>query len=316
MLPLPQLADVAPPDLWGNLGATSIAFVPSLLIGGATALYLWGAWRVGRIDPDHPWSRRRTAAFLGAMALVFVAIELVVGVYDDVVFYDHMVQHLMLIMLAASLIAMGAPAELLTRATTGAAHRTVDRLLGSRVAEVVGHPITGLLLYVVLVPALHLTSLYNVALSNDLAHDNEHLAFLVVGYLFWRPVVGIEPSRHPLTPGLRLVYLMLAVPVDTFTGLALLSTTHETFPYYLQVHRTWGPSLVGDLHAGGAVMWVAGDSLMALAMIPVVVVWVRAEEVRTRQIDAELDAQDARDAQDAKDARDARDAGRPAPGPP
>ena len=101
-------------------------------------------------------------------------------------------------------------------------------------AEVVGHPITGFALYAVLIPIAHLTTLYNYALTHDLAHDNEHLAFLVIGYLFWRPVVGVEPSRHPLSPGLRMVYLMLAIPVDTFSGLALVSATHEMFPGLLQ----------------------------------------------------------------------------------
>jgi putative copper resistance protein D len=204
-----------------------------------------------------------------------------------------MIQHLMLIMLAAPLIAMGAPVELLERSTTGSTHEIVTQVLGSRVAGVIGHPITGFLLYTVLVPAVHLTSLYNTMLTNDLAHDNEHLLFLVVGYLFWRPVVAIEPTRHPLTPALRLVYLMLAVPIDTFSGLVLLSANHEMFSAYLSGHRAWGPSLISDLHIGGAIMWVAGDSLMALAMIPVVLVWVRSEDQATRRIDAELDAQAA-----------------------
>ena len=228
------LVDVALPDIGHHLGSTAIATTPSILIGGAAALYVWGVIRVNRIDPDRPWSGKRTAAFLGAMALVFVAIELVVGVYDDTLFYDHMIQHLMLLMVAAPLIAMGAPLELLERSTTGSAHDTVTVLLDSRVAGVVGHPITGFVLYAVLVPATHLTSLYNRLLTNDLAHDNEHLMFLIVGYLFWRPVVAIEPTRHPLTPAVRLVYLMLAIPIDTFSGLVLLSANHEMFSAYLE----------------------------------------------------------------------------------
>ena len=223
------------------------------------------------------------------MVVTFGAIELFVGVYDDSLFYDHMIQHLLLVMVAAPLIAMGAPFELLSRATTGATHRVVTKVLGSRVAEVVGHPITGFALYAVLIPIAHLTTLYNYALTHDLAHDNEHLAFLVIGYLFWRPVVGVEPSRHPLSPGLRMVYLMLAIPVDTFSGLALVSATHEMFTAYYNVHRAWGPSLVGDLHIGGAIMWVGGDTLMVLALIPIVVQWVRYEDERARKLDAELD---------------------------
>ena len=292
-MPSISLADIAPPNIWHSVGSTTIALTPSLLIGGAALLYLWGAWRVRHLHPETPWHRGRTWAFLGAMAVTFVAIELFIGVYDDVLFYDHMIQHLMLIMVAAPLIAMSAPAELLTQATTGTTHRLVTRTLDSRVAEVVGHPITGFVLYAVLIPAAHLTTLYNYALTHDLAHDNEHLAFLVVGYLFWRPVVAIEPSKHPLTPGLRLVYLMLSVPIDTFSGLVLLSSTHEMFSAYYSVHRTWGPSLIGDLHAGGAIMWIGGDSLMVLGMVPVVVHWVRHEDERARQLDAELDAAEA-----------------------
>ncbi len=288
-LSAPLLADAAPPDIWHNLGATQIAFTPTVLIAGALALYLWGAWRVGRVHPGEPWAARRTVSFAAAMAVIFVAIELFVGVYDDSLFYDHMIQHLLLIMVAAPLIALGAPLDLLARATAGRAHRWVTRILRSEVAHALGHPITALALYAGFIPVAHLTGLYNAALTNDLLHDNEHLAFLVIGYLFWRQVVAVEP-RRPLSPPLRLVYLMLAVPVDTFTGLTLVSASSELFPHYADVHRTWGPSLVGDLHIGGAIMWVGGDTLMVLAMIPVVVQWLRYENERAALLDAELDA--------------------------
>ena len=114
-----------------------VAFTPSFLILGALTLYLVGVRRVARNHPDDPWSFRRTLAFIGAMVFTFCAIELFIGVYDDSLFYDHMIQHLLLIMVAAPLIAMGAPVELLHRATTGRVHRAVDRALHSRAAELV-----------------------------------------------------------------------------------------------------------------------------------------------------------------------------------
>ena len=135
-----------------------------------------------------------------------------------------MIQHLMFVMVAAPLFAMGAPAELLERATTGRTHGLVVRGLGSRVAEIVAHPIVDFGLYAVLIPLAHLTGLFNVALIHPAVNYGEHLAFLAIGYLFWRHVVAIEPTRHPLPPGVRLLYLILAVPVDTFTGLALTMT--------------------------------------------------------------------------------------------
>lgn len=284
------VASEVPPDIWSNVGSTAVAFVPSLLIGGTTVLYLWAAWRVGRLHPDDPWSKRRTWAFLGAMALTFASIELFVGVYDAVIYYDHMIQHLMLIMMAAPLVAMGAPLELIRRASSGSTHRAVVRALDSNVAGVIGHPLVGFVLYAVTIPTAHLTVLYNVSLTNGVAHDGEHLVFLVVGYLFWRPVVAIEPSRRRLHPGMRLVYLMLSVPVDTFCGLVLFSTNHEMFPYYNTFKRAWGPTLVGDLHIGGAIMWLGGDALMVLAMIPVTIQLVRHEEALAKEVDAELDA--------------------------
>jgi len=280
-----------PPDIWHNLGSTTIAFTPCLLILGVATLYFAGVLRYNRLHKESKWSVRRSLAFLGATAVTFVAIQLFVGVYDDVLFYDHMIQHLLLIMVAAPLYAMGAPLDLLRGATTGLTHRVTNRLLDSKVAEVIGHPITGLVLYALLIPLAHLTSLYNYTLTHDLAHDNEHLAFIIVGYLFWRPVVAIEPSRHPLHPGVRLAYLALAIPVDTFCGIALVSAAHEMFPYYNSFTRAWGPSRLSDLHIGGSIMWIGGDGIMAVAMLPALVRWVRYEEERTAELDARLDAE-------------------------
>jgi putative copper resistance protein D len=287
--PFRLLADALPPALsWHQLGATQIDF-GSVLIAAAALLYAVGVWRVRRLHPEHPWSTKRVVAFYFGLLVTFVAIEGVFGVYDDVLFYDHMIQHLLLIMIAAPLFAMGAPIELLERSTTGKGHNVAERALRSKIAEVVAHPVVDFALYAVLIPISHLTSFYNYTLTHEQAHDAEHLMFLVIGYLFWRHVVAIEPTRHPMYPGVRLLFLAAALPVDTFTGLALASAAREMFPAYYAMHRTWGPSLLLDLHMGGAVMWVGGDSAMTFAMVPVVVQWVRHEEQKALEIDRELD---------------------------
>ncbi|HEX3947323.1 MAG TPA: cytochrome c oxidase assembly protein [Acidimicrobiales bacterium] len=287
---MPVLADDVPPALnWHQFGAFQIDFA-SVLVLGAAVLYGIGVWRVAHRDPGRRWSVKRTVAFAAGLVVTFAAVEGFVGVYDDVLFYDHMIQHLMLIMVAAPLFAMGAPMELLERATTGRAHRVVEKAMGSRLAELVAHPVVDFLLYAILIPVCHLTSFYNFTLTHEPAHDGEHLLFLVIGYLFWRHVVAIEPTRHPLHPAVRMLYLALAVPVDTFTGLALASASHELFPAYDTVGRTWGPSLVQDLHIGGVIMWVCGDSLMLLAMVPVAVGWLRADEREAAEMDRRADA--------------------------
>jgi len=291
MVQLPLLSDALPPPLHaGRFGSTQFDAVPILMIVVAGALYLWGVIRVNRLQPRHPWSGWRTTAFMAGLFCTALAIFSFIGVYDGVLFWDHMIQHLLLIMVAAPLFAIASPLRLAWRATTGRAHEWVTRGLRSRVAQFFEHPVVAFILYAVIIPLTHLTAWYNYTLTHEEVHNLEHLIYLVVGYLFWRQVFGIEPAAHRLHPGFKMLYLFLAVPVDTFTGLSLDSATRELFPAYSAMHRTWGPTLVQDIHIGGVIMWVGGDSLMLLAMIPVAIQWMKLEERRAERVDRELDA--------------------------
>jgi putative copper resistance protein D len=266
-------------------------FVPVVMVLGALALYLWGVKRQNALHPRHLWSAGKTAAFIGALVTTSLAIFSFVGVYDGELFWDHMVQHLLLIMVAAPLFAISSPLELAWRATTGTPHLVVTEVLRSPVAKFLGHPAVAFVLYAILIPVSHLTSWYNYTLQNEAVHNLEHLAFLVVGYLFWRQIFGNDPNCYRLHPALQFFYLFLAIPIDTFTGLSLAGATHELFPAYLATHRTWGPSYVVDLHVGGSIMWVVGDTLMLWPMIPVAIRWMHLEERKAERIDRELDAQ-------------------------
>src|SRR5690348_12548502 len=79
----------------------------------AGAAYLWGAWRVGRRHPARPWPWWRTALFLAGLAVVVLATETGIGAYGDVLAWDHMVQHLLLLMVAPPLLVAGPPVTLL-----------------------------------------------------------------------------------------------------------------------------------------------------------------------------------------------------------
>jgi putative copper resistance protein D len=284
--------NLPPPFAWSHLDRIAFSWWTTGLLVIAALLYLAGVAAYRRTTGTR-WSAKRTVSFLSALVVILVATESVVAVYDMTLFTAHMVQHLMLIMVAAGLLAMGAPLELALTTTPGTPGRWLRAAAGSKVGEVLGHPATGFALYAIFIPATHLTSLFNLMLTHMWVHHLEQVGFLVVGYLFWRPVVAIEPTRHRLVPGLRLVYLALAVPIDSFTGLALAMSGHEMFHPYTTQHRTWGGSLIGDLHAGGAVMWIGGDFLMLLAMIPVAVEWMRDEERKAVEIDAQLDLERA-----------------------
>ena len=272
-------------------------FVPVALIVTALVLYLWGVRRHNALHPRHPWSAGKTAAWIGALVTTAIAIFSFVGVYDRELFWDHMAQHLLFIMVAAPLFAIASPLELAWKATTGTPHLVVTEALRSPVAKFFGHPAVAFVLYAVLIPVSHLTTWYNYTLQNESVHNLEHLAFLLVGYLFWRQIFGNDPNCYRLHPALQFFYLFLAIPIDTFTGLSLAGETKEIFPAYLATHRAWGPSYVNDLHVGGSIMWVVGDTLMLWPMIPVAVRWMRMEERKAIRIDRELDAQDAAAAQ-------------------
>ena len=279
--------------------STQFPFIPVAMIVVALGLYLWGVRRNNALHPRHLWPAGKTAAFIGAVVTTGLSVFTFVGVYDTELFWDHMVQHLLLIMVAAPLFAISSPLELAWRATTGTPHLVVTEALRSPVAKFFGHPAVAFVLYAILIPVSHLTTWYNYTLQNQAVHNLEHLAFLVVGYLFWRQIFGNDPNCYRLHPALQFFYLFLAIPIDTFTGVSLAGSTHELFPAYLAQHRTWGPSYLVDLHAGGSIMWVVGDTLMLWPMIPVALRWMHMEERKAERIDRELDEQRLSEAQAA-----------------
>src|SRR6516164_5064349 len=117
----------------------------------AAGLYLWGVLRVRRRHPARPWPLYRTALFLGGLAVVVIATESGIGSYDDVLFWDHMVQHLLLLMIAPPLLVAGQPFTLLLHASRNPLHTWVKRSVRSRVVAVLTWPPFGLAAYAITV---------------------------------------------------------------------------------------------------------------------------------------------------------------------
>jgi len=286
-----MLAEAGLPPLRGSeFLSTQFNAIPLLMILVALALYLWGVRRVNERYPRHPWSKGKTAAFVTALVVTGLAVFTFIGVYQQELFYDHMIQHLMLIMVAAPLFVIGSPIDLAWRASAGQARQRIARVLRSKASQVIGHPIFAFLLYAIVIPISHLTSWYNYTVEQPSVDDLEHLIFLGIGYLFWSHIFGSDPHKFRLHPGGQFLYLFLAIPIDTFTGLALDQASRELFPAFYAFHRTWGPSLVEDLHIGGVIMWVGGDLLMSWPMVPVAIGWMHLEERRAARADLEADA--------------------------
>ena len=135
--------------------AAPVVTVSVVVLAG---LYLWGVVRVARRHPARPWPAWRTGMFLGGLAVVVLALQSGIGTYDDVLFWDHMVQHLMLIMVAPPLLIFGQPITLLLHASRNPLHTWVKRVLRSRVASFLTWPVFGFAAYAAAIARAHLTA--------------------------------------------------------------------------------------------------------------------------------------------------------------
>jgi cytochrome c oxidase assembly factor CtaG len=254
-----------------------LAPVVTAVVVVLAALYGWGVVRVARRHPARPWPRWRTAFFVTGLLVIVVATQSGIGVYDDLLFYDHMIQHLLLLMVAPPLLIAGQPLTLLLHASRNPLHTWTKRVIRSRVASFLTWPVFGTALYALGVMGAHLTGIANLVERNQTVHNAEHALFVIIGYLFFLPILGTEPIRWRLSYPVRFVLLVLLMPIDTFTGIALGygSATSPGVP--TGPRPAWAPSPVSDLHTGGAVMWVGGDAIMFGLMMIVFLMWARDE---------------------------------------
>jgi putative copper resistance protein D len=270
------------PFSWHHLNQWHLGIVANVLLIGAAVVYGLAARRVPA------WRVSRSVWFYLGLVVTFLATQSVLGAYDMEYFSDHMIQHLLLIMVAAPLFALSAPLDLAYEA----GDERVRHFLDGRLMQVVTHPLFGFATYFVFIPITHLTGLFNLMMEHEWVHHLEQIGFLVTGYLFFRVAFGLERG-FKIHRGLRLVYVMAAVPVDTFTGLALVMSSNNPFPRYTTMSPAGSTksSILANIHLGGAIMWIGGDALMLLACIPIAVAWVKWETIRTKELDAVLDAQ-------------------------
>jgi cytochrome c oxidase assembly factor CtaG len=272
-----------PPFGWSAV-LTQWQFAPivSASVAIAAGLYGWGVLRVARRHPARPWPAWRTAMFGGGLAVVVIATQSGIGVYDDLLFWDHMVQHLMLIMVAPPLLITGQPITLLLHASRNPLHTWTKRVLRSKVATFLTWPVFGCIAYATAIAAAHLTGIANLVERNQTLHNTEHAVFLIVGYLFFLPIIGHEPIRWKLSYPIRFVILVLIMPVDTFTGLVLGYGSASAPGVPSGPRPAWAPSPVQDLHLGGAVMWIGGDCLMFALMMLVFMMWSTDERAMSQ----------------------------------
>jgi len=268
--------------LWWRV--SPLVVVPLAL---AVLLYLGGVRRLAR--SSHPWPLHRTAFFFSGMSAIYLSLQSSVERYATALFSIHVAQHMLLTMIAPPLVALEAPITLALRASGRPARRTILRVVRSRPIQIIGHPLVAWALFTLSLYALYFSPLYALSLRHEWLHDVVHLHFLTVGFLFWWPVVGIDPSRWRLSYPARLLYVALMVPFHALLGVAILSTNQLLEPAGALAPRPWGPSALGDQHSGGAILWAAGDILALAAMGSVLMAWMLNERRTAAREDRRLD---------------------------
>jgi len=271
------------PDIASVIGAWP--FEPFVWLG--LVLAAWWYLRAYARVPAYPSVRR--VHWLVGLGVVGLALASPVAVYEGSLFWVHMVQHLLLTLVAAPLLVLGAPVTLALRAASPGTKEKMLRVLHSRPVRFLTHPAMTWSLFALVMWLTHFTALYDLALENELLHTTEHFVYLSAACLFWWPVVGLDPGANRLGwPG-RIAYLVLAMPQQSFLGLAIQQANSPLYDHYATLERTWGPTPLGDQRLAGAIMWVAGDFLFIGALVLAVLAWMRHDQRATRHLDRRLD---------------------------
>jgi cytochrome c oxidase assembly factor CtaG len=233
-------------------------------------VYLRGWRMLHRRDPQR-WSISRLVAFVGGLLAIFLALASPIEPFARLLLQVHMVQHLLLMMVAPPLVWLGAPLFPLVRGlpepirTYWIAPLVRRRPLRAVFAWLT-HPIVAWPIYVGVTWLWHTPRGYELGLSRSDWHFVEHVCFICAGLLFWYPVVRPYPSRPRWSRWLLLPYLFLADVQNTLLAAWLTFSSDVLYPYYSQVPRVAGLSVLDDQAATGVLMWVPGSIAFLLPL--------------------------------------------------
>jgi cytochrome c oxidase assembly factor CtaG len=258
-----------PSTWWLQWAFELVVWTVAVLAGAA---YLRAGRRV------HGWPQNRTRCFFAGLIVAVVALSGPPHVFSTALFWVHMLQHVLLMFVAAPLLVLGAPVALAMRASRSGTRARLRRIVHAPIVRFFGHPVVAWSALVIVIVASHFSNLYNVALENELVHSFEHAAYIGAALLFWSPVAGLDPAARRIGWPVRVVYVLLTMPVHAFVGLALYSAERPLYHHYATVERTWGPAPIDDQQMAGVVMWLGGELTMLIALTIVVLAWMKHDE--------------------------------------
>ena len=253
---------------------------------GAALLYRLGGRHGARRSAADRW---RTASFVAGLATIVAALDSPIDDLAEQLLWVHMVQHILLLVVAPPLLALARPWNRMWRGfPLGFRRRSAravtqsPRLAPLRgAAHVLQDPVPSWLLFNVTFLAWHLPGAYDATLNSQLVHALEHAMFFGTALLFWTRVIDSPPWRSPLTDLARAVYLTLAMVVSWMLAIAFAVSTAPVYaPYAAEVSRPGGITALADQQLAAGIMWVPGAVPFTIALLFIVYRWLQPKRRR------------------------------------
>ncbi len=237
----------------------------------------------GRERAERRW---RTPLFAGGLATVVLAVSPPVDRLADSLFSMHMVQHVLLIEVAAPLIVLSRPWNRLWRpfplSYRRAAAGGIARGAWAAPVRLIGRwlvmPAVAFVLMNGVFLLWHVPALYDAALSSPAVHDLEHLTFFLTALLFWAHVLGDGPFRARLALPGRAVYAIGAMLVGWVLAVVIAMAPSPLYAHYADLaRRPLGLSALADQQLAAGIMWVPASVPWIVVALACVYGWLGPE---------------------------------------
>ena len=251
----------------------AIPFWPTLGILFTAVFYIrgWMALRQLRSSLLPTW---RLVCLLVGLASLWLAIASPLDAFASFLLTVHMIQHMLLMLVAPPLILLGLPQiPLLRGLPLWAARDGLGPFLNwaplKRFGRALTHPAFCWLAAAVVLLAWHIPAAYDLALASSVWHGVEHACLFGASLLFWWPVIEPWPSK-PHWPRWSIpAYLLAADLVTTALAAILCFSDRPLYPAYAGAARLFGWTQLNDQVAAGALMWVFGSTILLSAAVVV-----------------------------------------------
>jgi putative membrane protein len=257
-------------------------FEPVPILAAATAVVLYYQGRrhqPSEVRRSARWDLGDTCFAIG-MAALLVALVSPIAAFDTQTQWDHMLQHVILLVLAPPLILLSDPFRTAwwgSQALRGVPTTEITPLSGvARRLHCGWMPALAVLLaFSANLVVWHAPALYNVTLVNDAVHDLEHTLFLGLGLLFWDQVIGPVGSPARLQLGGRAALVLAGMLVSWALAVFIGYASH---PLYAYPANAGGLGPLADQEIAAGIMWVPGGAPFIAALVWCGIAWFDREE--------------------------------------